>query len=220
MLMTPNATALDNELLKVSLSPIAALLDDPHVTDIMVYGSQHVYSRGRRSGFERVPVSWLSDEDLMTAAKTIGRQMNRRLDHREPILDAKAPRQVPSERDHRSLLQPWRLHRHPQISAGSLHVDGPGQLWLDRPGWGLNARGHRTPREKHTHCRRRRLGQDHAVELPLLLHRGHEHRRDRGGCPRNRASKRALGRLGNQAGLGCGGPRCRPSGIWSAPACA
>ena len=37
MLMTPNATALDNELLKVSLSPIAALLDDPHVTDIMVY---------------------------------------------------------------------------------------------------------------------------------------------------------------------------------------
>src|SRR2546422_1868926 len=91
MPMTPNATALDNELLKVSLSPIAALLDDPHVTDIMVYGSQHVYSRGRRSGFERVPVSWLSDEDLMTAAKTIGRQMNRRLDHREPILDARLP---------------------------------------------------------------------------------------------------------------------------------
>jgi pilus assembly protein CpaF len=89
--MTPNANALDNELLKVSLSPIAELLDDPHVTDIMVYGSQHVYVRGRRSGFERVPVFWLSDEDLMTAAKTIGRQMNRRLDQREPILDARLP---------------------------------------------------------------------------------------------------------------------------------
>jgi len=91
MLVPPNATVLDNELLKVSLSPIAALLDDPHVTDIMVYGSQQVYVRGRRSGFERVPVFWLSDEDLMTAAKTIGRQMNRRLDHREPILDARLP---------------------------------------------------------------------------------------------------------------------------------
>jgi hypothetical protein len=48
--MTPNATR--TELLKVSLSLIAALLDDPHVTDIMVYGSQHD-SRGRRGGFER-----------------------------------------------------------------------------------------------------------------------------------------------------------------------
>lgn len=89
--MTPNANALDKELLKVSLSPIAQLLDDPQVTDIMIYGSQHVYTRVRGSGFQRVEASWLSDEDLMTAAKTIGRQMARRLDYREPILDARLP---------------------------------------------------------------------------------------------------------------------------------
>jgi len=88
---TPSADALDKELLKASLSPIGALLDDPKVTDIMVYGSRQVYARRQGSGFERVEASWLSDQDLMTAAKTIGRQMARRLDHQEPILDARLP---------------------------------------------------------------------------------------------------------------------------------
>lgn len=89
--MTPHANALDKELLKVSLSPIAGLLDDPQVTDIMVYGSRYVYVRRRGTGFERVEASWLSDQDLMTAAKTIGRQMARRLDANDPILDARLP---------------------------------------------------------------------------------------------------------------------------------
>lgn len=86
-----NSQALDTELLKLSLSPIAAWLDDPEVTDILVYGSRHVYVRRRGSGFEGVGAAWLSDADLMTAAKTIGRQMARRLDAGEPILDARLP---------------------------------------------------------------------------------------------------------------------------------
>jgi pilus assembly protein CpaF len=86
-----NAQTLDKELLKLSLSPIAAWLDDPEVTDILVYGSRHVYVRRRGSGFEGVGAAWFSDADLMTAAKTIGRQMARRLDSREPILDARLP---------------------------------------------------------------------------------------------------------------------------------
>src|SRR6059058_5947657 len=91
MPMTPNANALDKELLKVSLGPIAALLDDPQVTDIMVYGSQHVCVRRRGTAFKRVEASWFSDQDLMTAAKTIGRHMARRLDANDPILDARLP---------------------------------------------------------------------------------------------------------------------------------
>lgn len=88
-----NAQALDKELLKLSLSPIAGLLDDPEITDVMVYGSRHIYARRRGCGFHRMEVSWLSDADLMTAAKTIGRQMARRLDQRQPILDARLPDQ-------------------------------------------------------------------------------------------------------------------------------
>jgi len=86
-----NAHALDNELLKLSLSPIAPWVDDPEVTDILVFGSRHVYVRRRGGGFEGVTASWFSDADLMTAAKTIGRQMGRCLDSREPILDARLP---------------------------------------------------------------------------------------------------------------------------------
>jgi Flp pilus assembly CpaF family ATPase len=63
-----DAQALDKELLKLSLSPIAAWLDDPEVTDILVYGSRNVYIRRRGSGFEGVGAAWLSDADLMTAA--------------------------------------------------------------------------------------------------------------------------------------------------------
>jgi pilus assembly protein CpaF len=86
-----NANALDNELLKLSLSPIAPWVDDPDVTDILVYGSQNVYVRRRGGAFEGVDAAWFSDADLMTAAKTIGRQMARRLDSRSPILDARLP---------------------------------------------------------------------------------------------------------------------------------
>ena len=85
------AHALDKELLKLSISPIAAWVDDPEVTDILVYGSRHVYVRRRGGAFEGVDAAWFSDADLMTAAKTIGRQMARRLDAREPILDARLP---------------------------------------------------------------------------------------------------------------------------------
>ena len=82
---------IDIDLLKLSLSPIAPWMEDPEVTDILVYGSRHIYIRRRGGGFESVPVSWQSDEDLLTAVKTIGRQMARRLDAREPILDARLP---------------------------------------------------------------------------------------------------------------------------------
>ncbi len=86
-----DAQALDKELLKLSLSPISDLLEDPDVTDILVYGSRNVYVRRRGTGFISASASWLSDADLMTAAKTVGRQMARRLDAREPILDARLP---------------------------------------------------------------------------------------------------------------------------------
>jgi pilus assembly protein CpaF len=86
-----DACILDHELLIASLNPIAPWVDDPEVTDILVYGSRNVYVRRRGGGFEGVSAIWLTDEDLMTAAKTIGRQMGRNLSPRTPILDARLP---------------------------------------------------------------------------------------------------------------------------------
>ena len=73
------------------LQPLAGYLGDPETTDILIYGSKRVYARKRGYGFELTGVTWHSDADLMTIAKSIGREMKRRLDEREPILDARLP---------------------------------------------------------------------------------------------------------------------------------
>ncbi len=86
-----DANVLDHELLNASLNPIAPWVDDPEVTDILVYGSRNVYIRRRGGGFEGVGAKWRTDDDLMTAAKTIGRHMGRQLNSRAPILDARLP---------------------------------------------------------------------------------------------------------------------------------
>jgi pilus assembly protein CpaF len=77
--------------LKHLLQPLAGYLNDPEITDILIYGSRRVYARKRGCGFTLTGVTWQSDEDLMTIAKSIGREMKRRLDEREPILDARLP---------------------------------------------------------------------------------------------------------------------------------
>jgi hypothetical protein len=73
-----NAKSLEKELLKVLLRPIACWLGDPALTDILVYG----YLRRNRAVFQCVEASWLSDADLMTAAKIVGRHMAPRLERR------------------------------------------------------------------------------------------------------------------------------------------
>ena len=82
---------MQNNPLKNMLQPLSGYLGDPEITDILIYGSKRVYARKRGCGFELTSVSWQSDEDLMTIAKSIGREMKRRLDEREPILDARLP---------------------------------------------------------------------------------------------------------------------------------
>ena len=71
---------LNIDLLKITLGPIAALLDDPEVTDVFIYGPERVFVKRQGRKPERAEASWASPEDLMTAAKTIGRHVKRRLD--------------------------------------------------------------------------------------------------------------------------------------------
>ena len=83
--------ANDADLLKITLSPIAPWMDDREVTDICIYGKDHVYCRRRGEGFKKIEAFWKSEDNLMTAAKEIGRQMKRTLSSRDPILDARMP---------------------------------------------------------------------------------------------------------------------------------
>ena len=83
--------SLDLNLLKITLGPIAAYLDDPEVTDILIYGPHNVFVKRQGSKPERTSAGWTSAEDLMAAAKAVGRHIKRRLDADNPILDARLP---------------------------------------------------------------------------------------------------------------------------------
>ena len=79
------------DVLRVFLNPISPFLKDPDVTDISIYGKGNVNIRKRGTGFEPVNASWTTDENLMSAVKTIGEQMGRQISNRDPILDARLP---------------------------------------------------------------------------------------------------------------------------------
>ncbi len=167
-----NAQALDKELLKLSLSPIAAWLDDPDVTDILVYGSRHVYVRRRGGGFEGVGAAWLSDADLMTAAKTIGRQMARRLDSREPILDARLP-----DKSRVNIIVDPCYHRGACIAIRKFSRDR--FTWDELIGFGsIDQAGVGDPRggaaawKEHPDLGRRRHRQDDNAQFASRVHPG------------------------------------------------
>ena len=83
--------AQNNDVLRIFLNPIAPFMADPDVTDISILRRDHVEVRKRGTGFEPADASWETDEDLMSAAKSISEYMGRRLDKRNPIVDARLP---------------------------------------------------------------------------------------------------------------------------------
>ena len=78
--------------LKALLGPIRPLLENPDVSDILVYGSKSIYAKRRGKGFEREPeIKWDNDKELFAAADMIGINMGRPLSENNPILDARLP---------------------------------------------------------------------------------------------------------------------------------
>ncbi|MBP7868382.1 MAG: CpaF family protein [Acidobacteria bacterium] len=86
-----SGSTLNLDLLKITLGPVAPWLGDPDVTDILVYGPEKVFVKRQGRKPERAPARWESAEDLMVAAKAIGRHIKRRLDADNPILDSRLP---------------------------------------------------------------------------------------------------------------------------------
>jgi len=82
---------LNLELLKYTLGPISPFLEDPQVTDILIYGPARVYVKRQGAGIVKTDACWRSEEDLMIAAEAIAENINRRLDANNPILDSRLP---------------------------------------------------------------------------------------------------------------------------------
>lgn len=87
--MTEQHLTLD--VLKYALGPIQGLLNDEEVTDIMIYGPHAVWVRKTGKPLEKTTCEWSTAEELLTAAKAMGRVLKRRLNHENPILDTRLP---------------------------------------------------------------------------------------------------------------------------------
>ena len=72
------------------LGPIAALLDDDAVTEIMVNGHDEVYTE-RRGRLERTGACFDSEDALLTAIHNIAQWVGREIGPQHPVLDARLP---------------------------------------------------------------------------------------------------------------------------------
>jgi pilus assembly protein CpaF len=84
-------TAVADEL--VGLGPLAALLGDPDVTDVVVNGADDVWI-DRGGGLERVAVRLADDAAVRRLAERLTAQAGRRLDDALPYADVMLPRGV------------------------------------------------------------------------------------------------------------------------------
>ena len=72
------------------LEPIAALLDDESVTEIMVNGHREVYIE-RRGKLEHTDVRFASDDALLSAIHNVAQWVGREITEEHPVLDARLP---------------------------------------------------------------------------------------------------------------------------------
>jgi pilus assembly protein CpaF len=81
------ATRVHHDL--VGAGPLAPLLDDPEVTDVLVNGVQVWVDRGR--GLQPVPIALGTPEDVRRLAQRLAAACGRRLDEGSPYADARLP---------------------------------------------------------------------------------------------------------------------------------
>jgi pilus assembly protein CpaF len=70
--------------------PLAGLLTDPDVTDVLVNGPDEVWA-DRGTGLQRLPLAFASDDDVRRLAVRLASAAGRRLDTGMPFVDARLP---------------------------------------------------------------------------------------------------------------------------------
>ncbi|CAM4073069.1 CpaF family protein [Vibrio neonatus] len=80
------AQNLTNEL--VGLGPLQSLMDDDSIADIMINGPKNIFVE-RNGIVEKVPVTFIDEEQLQAVAKRIATEVGRRVDSTSPTCDAR-----------------------------------------------------------------------------------------------------------------------------------
>jgi pilus assembly protein CpaF len=84
------AHSIHEQMLMTLLSPIADLLADPGVSEIMLNGPSEVYCE-RAGTLTRCNARFASDEALLCALRNIAQFVGRPIDHEHPILEGRLP---------------------------------------------------------------------------------------------------------------------------------
>lgn len=88
--MSNNNSDVFRQTIQQNLGPILKYLDDKGVSEILVNGHKEIFIE-RKGKLERVPESFLSEDDLRAAVNSIAQSVGRRIDDESPRLDARLP---------------------------------------------------------------------------------------------------------------------------------
>ncbi|MFH1262059.1 MAG: CpaF family protein [Pseudomonadota bacterium] len=72
------------------LQPIAPLLNDPEISEIMINGHAQIYVE-KKGKLYKTPVTFEDEEQLMAAARRIAQTVGRAVDANHPMMDARLP---------------------------------------------------------------------------------------------------------------------------------
>ncbi len=78
------------ETLRGFLSPVAPLLDDPEVSEILINGPRRIFVE-RHGQLEEVEAHFESEEDVLCALRNLAQFVGKPLDEMHPILEARLP---------------------------------------------------------------------------------------------------------------------------------
>jgi pilus assembly protein CpaF len=76
--------------LRALLAPIATLIDEPSVTEIMINGPEHVYVE-RQGRIHATPYRFEGQEALMAAVRAVAQYAGRSIGPDDPVLEARLP---------------------------------------------------------------------------------------------------------------------------------
>lgn len=88
--MSNDRSDVFRQTIQQNLGPILKYLDDKGVSEILVNGHKEIFVE-RKGKLERVPDSFLSEDDLRAAVNSIAQSVGRRIDDESPRLDARLP---------------------------------------------------------------------------------------------------------------------------------
>lgn len=78
------------DAIQQNLGPVAALLDDPSVSEILVNGAHEIFVE-RKGKLERTQLQFADEDALRAAVTSIAQSVGRRINYEEPRLDARLP---------------------------------------------------------------------------------------------------------------------------------